>query len=293
LNRDGFAEGVGTSNVGGVNNGLIKWSTGDNVEANISWSGGNYVYIINNVMAHNAIAMQQIAIRLYESRTFLSPFSQQTVTGEPVQLTAHVSPLTSSGEVRLYHSRDNTSWVQVDSNTPENGSVVFLVSLSDFGIHYFKASWIGDDKIDGSSSSTVRILAKSPEPTPSPSPSPSPTPTPTPTPTPQPTASPSPSPTPSTTASPSPEPTKSPTPTPTSTPSPIPTSTPTPLPSPSQTPSSTYAPSPQPTQSATPLPEERPLFLYTMSVALAFALIGGVALALKNRRKWSKVKSPT
>jgi parallel beta-helix repeat protein len=71
------------------------------------------------------------------------------------------------------------------------------------------------------------------------------------------------------------------------TPSPTPSPSPSPTPAPTPTPS----PSPQPTSSPTSPPEERPLFLYVIIVAVAFALIGGVAFMLKKRRSSQRLEA--
>jgi parallel beta-helix repeat protein len=78
----------------------------------------------------------------------------------------------------------------------------------------------------------------------------------------------------------SPSPSPSPSPTPSPSPSPQPTPSPSPTPEPTPTPTS----SPQPTPSPTPPPEEKPLFLYAIIVAGAFALIGATLFMLKKRR---------
>lgn len=157
LNRDGYAEGTGSSNVGPIDGGYLVWKTGDDVEATVTWSNGTYTYVIGNIMADPAIVMHQMGVRLYESRTFLSPLAQIIDLDETAQLTTYVSPKVSSGNVAIYHSTDKENWAPIANVTPTNGRASYEYLSSQIGQHYFKASWTGDEIIDPSQSSIVRI----------------------------------------------------------------------------------------------------------------------------------------
>jgi len=156
LNRDGYAEGSGSSNVGSVQNGLVRWTSGDNVEATVTWSGGTYTYDIENVMAHPAMRMHQIAIPLYKSRTWLSPLVQSAGLGAPAQFMVHLSPKVSTGTVTVYQSTDQVNWSPIASATPTEGLASFSLTFSEAGTHYLKAAWSGDGTIESSESSIVR-----------------------------------------------------------------------------------------------------------------------------------------
>lgn len=157
LNRDGYAEGSGSSNVGSVQNGLVRWTSGDNVEATVTWSGGTYTYDIENVMADPAVRMHQIAVPLYQSRTWLSPLAQSAGLGIPTQFTVHLSPKISTGTVTIYHSTDQVNWRPIASGTPADGLASFSLPFSDAGTHYLRAAWSGDGTIESSESSIVRL----------------------------------------------------------------------------------------------------------------------------------------
>jgi hypothetical protein len=156
LNRDGYAEGSGSSNVGAVQNGFVRWTSGDNVEATVTWSGGTYTYVIENIMAHPATRMHQIAIPLYKSRTWLSPLVQSAGLGAPAQFTVHLSPKVSTGTVTVYESTDQVNWSPIASATPTEGLASFSLTFSEAGTHYLKAAWSGDGTIESSESSIVR-----------------------------------------------------------------------------------------------------------------------------------------
>jgi hypothetical protein len=156
LNPQGYAEGNGASNVGAVVNGTVFWKNGDNVKANVTWSKGTYTYVINNIMAHPRIPLTQIAIRLNESKTFLSPVFQE-LSSTSAHFNVTVSPLVSSGTIRLYHSTDKNSWSQVAETTPIRGEANFSIAQSAGGVHYYMASWSGDGFISPSNSSAARI----------------------------------------------------------------------------------------------------------------------------------------
>jgi parallel beta-helix repeat protein len=79
---------------------------------------------------------------------------------------------------------------------------------------------------------------------------------------------------------PTPSPSPSPSPSPPSSPTPSPTPTASPLPSLSPSPTQPPSPSPSPQ-----LPEERPLILYAVAVAVAFAVIGSAAFMLRRIRR--------
>lgn len=157
LNRDGYAEGTGSSNVGPIDDGYLEWKIGDDIEATVTWSEGTYTYVVGNVMADSAIVMHQIGVRLYESRTFLSPLAQIIDLDETTQLTAYISPKMSSGNVTFYHSMDKENWAPVANVTPTDGCAIYEYVPSQIGQHYFKASWSGDEIIDPSQSSIVKV----------------------------------------------------------------------------------------------------------------------------------------
>jgi len=157
LNRDGYAEGTGSSNVGPIDDGYLEWKIGDDIEATVTWSEGTYTYVVGNVMADSAIVMHQIGIRLYESRTFLSPLAQIIDLDETTQLTAYISPKVSSGNVTIYHSTDKENWTPIANVTPTDGRASYGYVTSQIGQHYFKASWTGDNIIDPSQSSIVKV----------------------------------------------------------------------------------------------------------------------------------------
>jgi hypothetical protein len=157
LNREGYAEGVGSSNVGPIDDGYVKWRAVNDVEATVTWSGGTYTYVIGNIIADPALGFHQMAIRLYESRTFISPLAQIMDIDETTQLTAYISPKVSSGNVTIYHSMDKENWTPIANVTPTDGYATYEYAPSQIGQHYFKASWTGDGIIDPSQSSVARI----------------------------------------------------------------------------------------------------------------------------------------
>lgn len=157
LNREGYAEGTGFSNVGPVNDGYLAWKIGNYVEATVTWSEGTYTYVVENIMADPAIPLHQMAIRLYESRTFLSPLAQIIDLDETTQLTAYISPKVSSGKVTIYHSMDKENWAPIANVIPTDGCAIYEYVPSLIGQHYFKASWSGDEIIDPSQSSIVKV----------------------------------------------------------------------------------------------------------------------------------------
>ncbi len=157
LNREGYAEGTGFSNVGSVNDGYLAWKNGDDIEATVTWSEGTYTYVIENIMADPAIPIHQMGIRLYESRTFLSPLAQSIDVDETAQLRTYVSPKVSSGNVTIYHSTNKENWTPIANVTPTDGQAGYEYVPSQIGQNYFKASWAGDEIIDSSQSSIVRI----------------------------------------------------------------------------------------------------------------------------------------
>jgi hypothetical protein len=160
LNRDGYAEGSGSSNVGAVQNGLVRWTSGDSVEATVTWSGGTYTYVIENVMAHPAMRMHQIAIALYKSRTWLSPLAQSVGSGSPAQFTVHLSPKVSTGTVTIHDSRNQVDWTPVASGAPVDGLASFSLAFSEAGTHYLKAAWSGDGNIEPSESSIMTVTTQ-------------------------------------------------------------------------------------------------------------------------------------
>ncbi len=157
LNRDGYAEGTGLSNVGFVNGGMVFWKDGDSVEATVTSSIGTYSYCIDNIIASPYHSMSQIGVKLYEAKVFMAPLIQEVAVGVPFQLQVYVSPKSSSGGVQLYSSRDKVNWVLFSTEPLVNGSSSFSVSLSQEGRHFFKASWTGDGTIDPSNSSVVEV----------------------------------------------------------------------------------------------------------------------------------------
>jgi hypothetical protein len=161
LNREGFVEGNGSSNVGAVNNGLIKWVNGSDVRATVTWSGGTYTYTINNIMVHPAVLRYvptiPIAVELYKARIYLWPLIQLVDPHDQIRIECHISPLVSTGNLTLYHSTDNVNWTPIACATPINGYASFKLQISQSGLHYFKAQWDGDGIIDPSQSSTVKV----------------------------------------------------------------------------------------------------------------------------------------
>jgi hypothetical protein len=161
LNRDGYAEGSGSSNVGAVQNGLVRWTSGDNVEATVAWSGGTYTYVIENVMAHPAMRMHQIALPLYESRTRLSPLTQTMDFGNAAQFAVHLSPKVSTGTITIYSSTNQADWMPMTSAKPADGLASFSLAFSETGTHYLKATWSGDETMNPSESSIVTVTTQS------------------------------------------------------------------------------------------------------------------------------------
>ena len=158
LNRDGYIEGSGSSNVGAVDHGLIKWTNdGETVEATVTWSGGTYTYAIENIMGDPAVQMLQIAVPLYESTIQLSPLAQTVNLGSRAQLAVHLSPKVSTGTITISTSMNQVDWIPLASTTPDNGYASFNLPISDGGTHYVKATWSGDGVIDPSQSSVSRV----------------------------------------------------------------------------------------------------------------------------------------
>lgn len=169
LNRQGYAEGLVSSNVHGGGNGLVEWTIGDTVVATVTWSAGTYTYVIDNVMAHPAIQLYQIGVPLYQSRTFLSPLAQTVRPGSPAQLTVFASPnlrwklsdgtwqAESFGTITLYSSRNEVDWVPMMSAKPTDGYASLSPTFSEEGVHYLKATWTGDTQVEPSVSSIVKV----------------------------------------------------------------------------------------------------------------------------------------
>jgi hypothetical protein len=125
--------------------------------------------VIENVMAHPAIQMHQIGVPLYESRTFLSPLAQAVRPGSPARFTVFASPslrwklsdgtwqAESFGTITLYTSRNQVDWIPMTSAEPSEGYASLSPTFSEEGMHYLKAMWTGDDRIDSSVSSIVKV----------------------------------------------------------------------------------------------------------------------------------------
>ncbi len=192
LNKEGFAEGAGNSNMGVINAGVLRWKDGKNLYANVSWLNNSYSYVVENIMAHPNIELTQIAVPLYASRTIISPVFQSINPNNPAKLEVHINPLVSTGTVGLYESTDLKNWTKIAVANPTNGYAEFDVELSLNGTYYFKASWDGDGVLDPSESSAVNVYFGQFEPLPTPVPTPIILRTPSPAPllTPTPTATP-------------------------------------------------------------------------------------------------------
>ena len=182
LNKEGYAEGSGTSNVGIITDGFICWNATDNVVANVTWQNHNYQYVISNILA-NPWQVTQAAIRLYESRIYLVPTTQITNHTRDAILEVYLSPIVSTGKIELYESSDAIEWTKFSEEIPTKGMASFDISVPQLG--FFMASWTGDSIISPSNSSILKIDF-----TPTPSPTQTPTPTHTPTPTASPTTTP-------------------------------------------------------------------------------------------------------
>ena len=189
LNRDGYAEGNGTANVGSVSQGLLDWTDSSvrDLEAKVTWSNGTYVYSVPNTLTSLEAMPHQYAVPLYQSRVWLSPTNQTTPSNIFPTLNTQMSPKVSTGQITLYQSINQVNWTACGSMTPVNGSASFSQvsynsSLTQNSTVYFKTAWSGDGTIDGGESSPVSVTVTASVPTPTPTPAPTPTPiTPTPT----------------------------------------------------------------------------------------------------------------
>ena len=206
LDTDGFAAGNGTSNVGAISNGVLKWNSSvSEILANVTFNSRTYSYDLENIMANPAVAITQIGICLGSSYIILSPINQTIDQKGIINLQVHINPLVSSGTVTFYSSQDEMHWSQIAQTTPLDGYANATVTSLPLGTNYFKATWSGDGILNSSESTMVETTIFTDT-----TPTPTPTSTPASTPTSTPPATESPTPTPPSTSTQTTTPTQNP-----------------------------------------------------------------------------------
>lgn len=116
-----------------------------------AWAGGSYTATSN--VTTLSVGKAASSLSLYLSDTSLYP-------GEPIILTAALSPAVSTGTLSLQYSTTGLTYTQITSGTPSAGSFVYTWTPPGPGTYYLRATWSGDASYNPSTSlvQTLTVL---------------------------------------------------------------------------------------------------------------------------------------